>query len=106
MRDLKWLAREYLYRLFVKKRTTSFQKASKEKDNKAAISKDIANLATASGQVIYFSRRELKIVSLYLKGYGINHIAEILLLSPKTIEFYLRNASARLTVKEHKEAEG
>jgi len=45
---------------------------------------------------VYFTKREAECMTLLLKGKTINKTAVILNLSPRTIEFYLKNMKAKL----------
>lgn len=44
----------------------------------------------------YFTRREAECMIMLLKGKTINKVAEALKLSPRTIEFYLKNMKAKI----------
>jgi DNA-binding CsgD family transcriptional regulator len=48
---------------------------------------------------IYFTRREAECMVWMLKGKTINSIAEQLSLSPRTVEFYVKNMKAKLGCK-------
>lgn len=45
---------------------------------------------------VYFTPREAQCMILLLKGQTINSVAEELLLSPRTVEFYVKNMKAKL----------
>jgi DNA-binding CsgD family transcriptional regulator len=45
---------------------------------------------------IYFTRREAECMVWLLKGKTINRVASELKLSPRTVEFYLKNMKAKL----------
>jgi DNA-binding CsgD family transcriptional regulator len=48
---------------------------------------------------IYFTRREAECMVCLLKGKTINKTAEALKLSPRTVEFYLKNMKGKLRCK-------
>ena len=48
---------------------------------------------------VYFSPRELECAELLIKGATVSKIAEQLMLSPRTIEFYLNNMKAKVGCK-------
>ena len=48
---------------------------------------------------IHFSRREAECMVEFLRGKKVNMVAEILSLSPRTIEFYLKNMKNKLGCK-------
>lgn len=45
---------------------------------------------------VYFTKREAECMVLLLKGKTINKVASELILSPRTIEFYLKNMKNKL----------
>jgi DNA-binding CsgD family transcriptional regulator len=47
-------------------------------------------------QNVYLTKREAECMFLLLKGKSINTIAEVLKLSPRTIEYYLKNMKSKL----------
>lgn len=47
-------------------------------------------------QNMYLTKREAECMFLLLKGKSINTIAEVLKLSPRTVEFYLKNMKIKL----------
>ncbi|EKD45945.1 MAG: LuxR family regulatory protein [uncultured bacterium] len=44
----------------------------------------------------YFTRREAECMALLLKGKTINSVASILNLSPRTVEYYIKNMKSKL----------
>jgi len=48
---------------------------------------------------VYFTRREAECMLCLLKGKTVNRTAEILSLSPRTVEFYLKNMKGKLNCK-------
>lgn len=44
----------------------------------------------------YFTRREAECMARFLKGKTLTRVAEDLQLSPRTVEFYLKNMKAKL----------
>ena len=45
---------------------------------------------------IYFTKREAECMVLLLKGKTINSVASLLRLSPRTVEYYIKNMKAKL----------
>ncbi len=48
---------------------------------------------------VYFTRREAECMILLLKGKTINSVATILNLSPRTVEYYVKNMKSKLGCK-------
>ena len=44
----------------------------------------------------YFTRREAECMVLLLKGKAINSVADILELSPRTVEYYIKNMKSKI----------
>lgn len=66
------------------------------KDNGQGIKSLIAyGLGSKHGNA-YFTRREAECMVLLLKGKAINSVANILKLSPRTVEYYIKNMKAKL----------
>lgn len=73
--------------------------ANARKD-KIVRSKELSSYALGSRYgKIYFTKREAECMVLLLKGKTINSVASCLDLSPRTVEYYVKNMKAKLGCK-------
>ena len=71
-----------------------------------SMARDIARQVYYLGEKykgIYLTKREAECVSCMLQGYTVNQSAALLSLSPRTVEFYIKNIKAKLKCRKKAE---
>lgn len=88
------------YLLSDREKNISYNTSNNTPKNNYNISRPLAayGLGNKHGNV-YLTRREAECMVLLLKGKTINSVATILKLSPRTVEYYIKNMKSKLGCK-------